>query len=213
MIMQDSFLQPVTANPDQVANSLIQKAHNRDGLPEIAIGITFLAVAGLLWADVVLPPGSPWHRTGALVFGLVVPTLILGSQWAIKKVRRRYLIEKVGYVEFKPANRKRSFLVMGIAFAVAIAAAFAAFKGAFPPASWFLAGLGIFGGALAAIAGRIPRFVIGGVVMAVLGVLIGLSRVSLGLGQAILYGIHGPAFSCFRHRSAVALPAPANRDG
>lgn len=189
--MQDSFLQPVTANPDHVANSLIQKAHNRDGLPEIAIGVIFLAVAGLLWADVVLPPGSAGHKAGALVFGLVVPTLILVSQWAIKKVRRRYLIERVGYVEFKPVNRKRSFLVIAIAFAVAIAAAFAAFKGAFPPASWFLAGLGIFGGALAAHAGRIPRFVIGGMVMAVLGILIGFSRVSLGLGQAIFYGFMG----------------------
>jgi hypothetical protein len=60
-----------------------------------------------------------------------------------------------------------------------------------PPASWFLAGLGIWGGALAAYAGKTPRFVIGGGVIAVVGIVVGLSKVSLGAGEAILYGITG----------------------
>ena len=47
------------------------------------------------------------------------------------------------------------------------------------------------GWALAAYAGKTPRFVIGGGVIAVVGIVVGLSKVSLGAGEAILYGITG----------------------
>jgi len=46
------------ADPTVMARRLIQKAHNRDGLPEIAVGVSFLLVAGLIYAQVVLPPES-----------------------------------------------------------------------------------------------------------------------------------------------------------
>jgi hypothetical protein len=70
-------------------------------------------------------------------------------------------------------------------------AAFAAIKGSFPPASLMLARTGIGGGLLAALSGGIPRFVIGGIVMAATGILVAFSRVSLGLGFAILFGLMG----------------------
>ncbi len=178
-------------SPDAIASRLMQRAHTRDGLPEIAIGIVFLTVAATMWMQVVFHPGSMGYTAGFWSFALLVPAMILGSQWAIKRVRRRFLIEKVGYVQLKPVNRKRSGIAIGIAFVVAAVAAFAALKGSFPPASFVLAGTGIGGGLLAALSGRIPRFVIGGVVMAATGILVAFSRVSLGLGFTILYGLMG----------------------
>ena len=189
--MIHSSFQNVEVNPDATVRDLMQRAHNQDGLPEIAIGVIFLVTSGLMWADEVLPPGSRGYNAASLAFGLVVPALILGSQWAIKRLRRGYLVEKVGWVEPRPANKKRIAAILALAFAVAAATALAVGKGAAPPASYFVAGIGIFGGALAAIAGRIPRFYIGGGIMALVGIIVGLSKVSLGTGQAILYGVMG----------------------
>ncbi len=178
-------------NPDLTARRLLQKAHNRDGLPEIAIGLCFLAVAFCMWLQVAFPPGSLPYREAALVLGVLVPALGLGSMWAIKKVRRHFLIEQEGYVKLKPANRKRLVLIGVLAFVIAAAMVVGIYRRALPPSSWILAGTGIVGGALAAQAGRLPRYVVGGVVMAVTGILLAFSRVSLEKGYMILYGSMG----------------------
>lgn len=183
----------VERDPDAAVRRLMQRAHNQDGLPEIVIGVTFLAVACVLWVPEVFPR---WGWIGPLGLLLVVSPMAGGFPWLIKKLRRRYLIEKAGYVEFKPANRRRLAIIVCIAFLVGGLAAFALSKGAVPPASWFVAGIGIWGGALAAYAGKIPRFVIGGVIMALVGIGVGFSRVSLGAGQAILYGVMGVLSLC-----------------
>ena len=183
----------VERDPDAAVRRLMQRTHNQDGLPEIVIGVIFLTVAWLMW----LPFGFP--REGwmsAIGMMLLVPTMIGLSPWVIKKFRRRYLIQQVGYVEFKPANRKRIAIIFGLAFVIAAVAAVVVSKGTMPPASWLVAGIGIWGGALAAYAGKIPRFVIGGAIMALVGIAVGLSRVSLGAGQAILYGVMGVLSLC-----------------
>lgn len=182
----------VEQDPDAAVRRAMQRAHNQDGLPEIVIGVLFLAVATVLWVPEVFPRSAwigPW--------GLLLVSPVIGvSPWIIKKLRRRFLIEKAGYVEFRPVNRKRIGIVFGLAFVIAAVAAVVVSKGAIPPASWFVAGIGIGGGALAAYAGKIPRFVIGGVIMALVGIVVGLSRVSLGMGQAILYGVMGVLSLC-----------------
>jgi hypothetical protein len=179
--------------PDWIAGRLLQRAHTRDGLPEIAIGVTFLVIAGLMWLQVAFHPGSPAHRAAVLALMVLVPALMLGSQWAIKKVRRQFLIETVGYVQLKPASQRRIGIVIGIAVVIAVAAVIAAYlgRGSFLPAAWFLAGTGIGGGALAALSGRSPRYVIGGVVMAAMGIVLAFSKVSLEVGFTILYGLMG----------------------
>jgi hypothetical protein len=178
-------------DPDLTAHRLLQKAHNRDGLPEIAIGLCFLAAALSNWLEVAFPPGSLPHRESALVLGVLVPALILGSMWAIKKVRRHFLIEQEGYVKLKPVNRKFRAMVGAFAFLVAVAMTLAIYTTGLPPASWILAATGIGGGVLAVQAGRLPRYVVGGAVMAVTGVALAFSRVSLGKGYMILYGSMG----------------------
>jgi hypothetical protein len=178
-------------NPDLIARRLLQKAHNRDGLPEIAIGLCFLATAFSMWLQIGFPPGSLPYREAALVLGIFVPALGLGSMWAIKKVRQRFLIEQEGYVKLKPVNRRFRAMVGALAFSIAVAMTLAIYKRALPPASWILAGTGIGGGVLAVYAGRLPRYVVGGVVMALTGIVLAFSRVSLGVGSMILYGSMG----------------------
>ena len=189
--MEPSLFQGVERNPDAAAGRLMQRANNRDGLPEIAIGICFLTVAFLVWLEVAFRPGSFAYRASWWGMLLLLMPMIAASPWAIKSLRRRFLMERVGYVELKPVPRKRSILVIAVAFLTAAVTAWAAYRGAIPPAGWFLAGIGILGGLLMARAGRLPRFVVGGVVMAAVGIALAFSRVTLEMGSLILYGSMG----------------------
>ena len=63
---------PRTADPDAIARRLIQRAHNRDGLPEIAIGLSFLLVSGLIFVQVLLPRGSNGFKLAALALALLI---------------------------------------------------------------------------------------------------------------------------------------------
>jgi hypothetical protein len=189
--MEPSLFQGVERNPDAAAGRLIQRANNRDGLPEIAIGICFLTVAFLVWLEVAFQPGSFAYRASWWGMILLLSPMIAASPWAIKSVRRRFLMERIGYVELKPVPRKRSVIVIAIAFVTAAVTAWAAYRKAIPPANWSLAGIGIGGGFLMAYAGRLPRFVVGGVLMAVVGIALGFSRVTLETGSLILYGSMG----------------------
>lgn len=186
-------------DPNAIAKRLMQKAHTRDGLPEIAVGVTLLAVAGLEWLHVGTRAKSLADITSGLGMAILIPALAFGTQWAIKQARRRFLIEKVGYVEAKPVNRKQRGIVFVIAAAVAAAVAIATYifireshsSTTFSATSWLLAGTGIIGGAIAAFAGRLPRYVIGGMIMAATGIYLAISGVSLDVGFAILYGLIG----------------------
>jgi hypothetical protein len=190
--------------PDAIANGLMNKAEYRDGLQEIAIGVLILAFVGLTLSPVgfklLIYKSFSWG-------GLLLIPIGFGSQWVIKKVRKRYLIEKVGYVKLKPVNQKRLGIrlgiVLGCSFVVAALATFVMFKAVIatyrgdgvvdwlPPFSWLILGTGIFGGAIMIFRVRLLRYVIGGVIMAAMGILLGFSRVSLNVGLTILYGFGG----------------------
>lgn len=186
-------------NPDAIACRLLQKAHTRDGLPDIAIGIFFLIVAGLNWLNSAFPPRSPINIASTLGLMLAIIAFPFGLQWALKNVRGKLLIQKVGYVKLKPANRKRTAIVLAFAFVLAAATAIAIYavvapgthRGSPLPVSWILAGTGIGGGVLMAVSGRLPRYVIGGLVMAAIGIVLAFSKVSLEVGFTILYGSIG----------------------
>jgi len=170
----------------------MQRAHNRDGLPEIAVGVTFLLVSGLSYAQVALPQGSIGFKVTVIAFSFLVPLLTLGTPRILKWVRRRYLILRVGYVEPKPMARKQMALGIVLALAVGVVALLAVARWS-PPDNWLLAGTGLVGGALSAWCGRLPRFVIGGVLMAATGVVLAISGVAMGVGFAILFGCAGLA--------------------
>lgn len=189
--MKSSFIQEAGADPDAAARRLIRRAYHRDGLPEIAIGAILLAAAFLIWLQVAYPFGSFAYRSSWWGMMLLILPMIAGSQWEIKWVRRRFLIEKSGYVELKPVPRRLLILAACIAVAVAAAMAWAIYLRALPPRGWLVAATGTVGGLFAAFAGRLPRYVIGGALMAALGICLGFSRVSFEMGSLILYGSIG----------------------
>ena len=178
------------ADPNAIARRLMQRAHNRDGLPEIAVGLYFLLASSLTYAQVVLPRQSIGFIAAVLTFSLLFPVVCIGSPWTLKWVRRRYLIERVGYVEYEPIGRRQ--IGFGIMLAVLVVLAlFGVVPRLSQPDRWLLAGTGLFGGALMAWCGRLPRFVIGGVVMAATGVFVAFAGVSLQIGFTMLFGFQG----------------------
>ncbi len=189
--MKSSLLREVGKDPDAAARWLMRRAHNRDGLPEIAIGVILLTTSFLIWLEVHYPPGSFAHKASGLGIMLLVAPMIGGSQWAIKWLRRRFLIEKVGYVELKPVPRKLLIVVACVAFLVSAAIVWSVYRRALPPNGWMVAGVGIIWGCLAVFAGRLPRFVFGGILMAATGIFLGFSGVSFEMGSFILYGSMG----------------------
>lgn len=189
--MKPSLIQEVRTDPEAAARHLLRAAHHRDGLPEIAIGTILLTTAFLVWLEVSQPRGSLAYRLSWWGMVLVIAPMIGGSRWTVQWIRRRFLIEKVGYVELMPAPRRQVLIVTCIAFMVAAAMAWAVDLRTLPPGSWMVAGTGTAWGLLAAYAGRLPRYVAGGALMAALGICLGVSRVSFEKGSLILYGSMG----------------------
>jgi hypothetical protein len=177
-------------DPDTIAKRLMQRAHNRDGLPEIAVGLTFLVVAAFSYAQVLLPRESIAFKAAVIALALLIPVLSMGAPWALKRVRRQYLIERVGYLEPKSISRRH--IVIGTTIAVMAALVTLGFMTESSQSDrWVLAGTGLLGGALAALSGQLPRFVVGGVLMAATGIVVASAGVSLPAGFAILFGFAG----------------------
>jgi len=188
--MQNSSSLPRLDDPNVLAQRLIQKAHNQDGLPEIVMGITWLLISGLIYAQFALPHGSIGFKIAVLTLAIFGPALILGTPAALKWVRRRYFIERVGYVQHKPAGRKQiGFGILGVVLVAGVL--FGVVPRLSRPDGWLLAGTGVFGGAIVALGGRLPRFLVNGALMAATGMILACSGVSLDRGFAILYGFEG----------------------
>jgi len=189
--MNDTSSRLFQETPNAIAQRLIQKAHNRDGLPEMVVGLLFLMTAMGNWVEMASRPRSIPFIAAILGMAVLLPILMLGSPWAIRWLRRRYLVERAGYVEFKPVNWKRFFIVFAIAYAVAFAGGFVLSSTPPPPDSWFLAATGVFSGALMAFAGRLPRYFVGGAIMAAAGIALAVGRVPLLKGFTVLFGLTG----------------------
>jgi len=186
--MDDLSFRRFSERPDAIANRLMQKAHNRDGLPEIAIGLSFLFLASLIYVQTQLERGSNRDKMVSLALCSLIPLMGFGASWAVKRVRRQFLIERVGYVQPKPIGVKPVAVTLVIAVAAAVLVSVishAQFDGL------ILACSGVFGGGLAVLSGRSLRFAIGGILVAAAGVLIGLSGTSLEIGFALLWGFAG----------------------
>ncbi len=181
---------PHPADPDTLGDRLLQKAHVRDGLPEIYVGAFFLLASSLTYAVRVLPKGSLGFRVAVLAFAFLIPVAGFSGKWVMKWVRRRFLVEQWGFVEYRLINRRR--IAQGIAFATVFTLVlFGLVPRLSHPEAWRLAGGGLFGGAILAWGGRLPRFVIQGMLFAVGGVALALSGVSEDLGYTIVFGCYG----------------------
>jgi hypothetical protein len=197
--MPNSSPAPNLLDPDAMARQLMQRAHNRDGLPEIAVGSTFLLVSGLVYAQ------------AALAFAILVPALCFGLPSLLNWTRSRYLVRRLGYVQHKPISGRQ----VGIGITIGVlttAAMFGVVTSGLQPDAWVLAGTGIVGGALEAVCGRMPRFIIGGALMAATGLIVALSGVPLDLGFAIIFGLQGLvtlASGCLVFLRFIRLPVQA----
>lgn len=173
-------------NPDSMAKRMILRTHNRDGLPEIVVGLTLLIASGLIYLQVLLPRGSTGFKSANIAFTILIPALCLGASPALKWIRGRYLIDREGYVEHQPAPRTR----MAVAAAIGIGLLPVLFF-LEPRAGLLHAATGILAGVLMVMLGRLPRFIVGGVMVAAAGVSIGLAGVTMDQGFAMLFGFQG----------------------
>jgi len=176
-------------NPDVLAKRLLQRAHTRDGLAEILIGLTFLMVAATQYAWSVLPHQGLWFRVTVLVYAFGFPVVCFaGPRW-LRALRRRYLVEREGYVEHLPRpNPWRRAWLVGVA-AVAVVLAQVALHPL--PDYWVTGFTGVGSGALALVCGRAPRFYFVGAVMAVTGLGVAFARLPMENGFLILFGVMG----------------------
>jgi len=196
--MTESSVQPAAGNPpmedpNRLARRLMQRAHNRDGLPEIVAGAFFLLVSAIMTGLLYSQEGSLPRKALALSMALLIPAMGLGTYPFIKWLRHRYLMAREGYFEYRPSRSSRISIVLLIASSVALAfwAANTARRGMVLPDRWLLAGTGVFGGLLAVLSGRSTRFKVEGLLLALAGVSIGLSGVSLTAGFALFFGFTG----------------------
>jgi len=174
-------------NPDVLAKRLLQRAHNRDGLPEILTGILFLLISADLYAVAVLPHRSVGSIAAILTFSLGLPvTGFLTPRW-IRWVRRRYLVAREGYVEPRPCRRPLRLWQIA-----AFGGAVTAFLALAPiPGSLMLAVTGVGGGLLLALCGGAPRFYFSGLVMATTGLIVAFARMPMDTGFPVIFGVQG----------------------
>jgi len=175
-------------NPDVLAKRLLHRAHNRDGLPEILIGVLFLAVAGWLYAISVLPHKSFAFRTLVILYSFGFPVVcLLGPRW-LKWLRRRYLVKLEGYVEHLRRPRFLQLWLMGAGGAVFLVVYLLLRP---DPDAWVVAFSGVGGGFLAGFCGRMPRFYFAGGCMAALGLGLAFARLPMNTGLMILFAVQG----------------------
>jgi hypothetical protein len=176
-------------DPNILATRLLQRAHNRDGLPELAAGTILLLAAGLIYAQAVLPRATFGFRAAVLAFAFGLPLFTIGARPLFNWVRSRFFLERYGYVRPRPQPRTlRAFLLPGLAAVAVIAVAAFAFP---PPGTRLVAFTGVAGGLLLALAGRLPRFLIGGTITAAAGIWLAFSGLTLAAGMAALFAIQG----------------------
>jgi hypothetical protein len=192
--MNSSF-ESLPKNPDAAARHLLQRAHNQDGLPEIAVGLFSFFVAGMNYGLAVLSPGTLPYKADALCQAIVIPfmgvVLCLPSTWAW--IRRRFPAEKFGYVRREPMGKRKVgiqvALFLGVAVLALVTIPHLPKSGAWE--HWLPALTGVFGGALAAFSGGSLRFVLGGLLMAGAGILVSFQGLPLEMGFAVFFGFVG----------------------
>lgn len=183
---------PDTVDPTLIANRLLQKTHNRDGLPEIVIGLFFLMAAGSVYATAVLPKGTLGFGIAVLSFSFGLPMLFFAMSFGrwIPWVRRRYLIPREGYVQYRPMDKKRrvNLIILGMTSVVLMTLIVLVLP---PPGSWYVTLYGILAGIMTALCGRMPRFILAGALTALAGVLLANVDTSMDLRFAAMFGLQG----------------------
>src|SRR3974390_2167070 len=155
--MQGPLASSHPTDADALARGIVQRAHHRDGLPEIFTGAGLLIGSGMCWSD-TFPPGSRARIVSGIASILLVMAFTLASGWLMKRVRQRFLLDRVGYVRMKANGPALAFslviaLIVGIAMVLGIRQMHSA-----EPAKWLIVLVGALAGLFQVVVGRLPRF-------------------------------------------------------
>ena len=188
-------MRPTVDDPTLIGKQLLQRAWNRDGLPEIGAGLTFLVCSGLIYAQQVLPHRSAASIAATLVFALGLPFAGWLGKSAVKRARNRWLVERSGYVRYLPHPRKPVRILTALAVMSAMVGLTAVAIGY--SEKLLLPICGLLGALISGVVGwstRLVRVLAGGVFMLLAGIGLGLSSIPVMLGMAVLFGFEGLFF-------------------
>ena len=189
-----------STDPVRSAGRLINQMHLRDGLPEMFMGVMWLALGAGNWL-VVLSPSSPMGRQvfGGIYVGLCLAFAVfcLTSASLLKWIRSRFLIPYRGYVKLSPSPEQKrqrawtyakSSMIAGIVSALTIYA-LARWR-SYGLGEWFL---GILGGVFCAanLYYRPLRFKVNGILALAAGLFLAFQRIPLNTGIPIFLTIVG----------------------
>jgi hypothetical protein len=188
--MQGPLASSCRTDPDTLARGMVQRAHHRDGLPEIFAGAGLLIGSGMCWSD-TLPPGSRARVVCGIASLLLVMAFTLASGWLMKWVRQRFLLERVGYVRMKISRRHRA-LSLVVAFVVGIVTALGIWHmRSAEPAKWLVVIVGAMAGLFMVAVGRLPRFWLTGAFSLIASLAIASSRLSFSAGLGTYFDLVG----------------------
>ena len=182
--MQDHLSSPSLANPDTLARRMIQCAHNRDGLPEMVVGVSFL-IASAINATTLAIHG---YAAAVLIFVFAILITILGftANRIVEWTRRRFLLQWVGYVQVR-SRGKKPVVVALIAAAFIGTIAVVALRHLEPSAQLLVLVCGVFVGVLQIVTGRLIRFWISGGLILCAALLIAKANWSVELSLAAFF--------------------------
>jgi hypothetical protein len=169
---------------------MVQRAHHRDGLPELFVGIGLLIGSGMCWSD-TLPAGSRARLASGIASIMLVMAFTLTSGWLMKWVRERFLLDRVGYVRMK-ANRPALVFALVIALVVGIVMVLGIRQmHSAEPAKWLIVLVGALAGVFQVIVGRLPRFWLTGALSLVAAFVIASSSLSFPVGMGTYFALVG----------------------
>jgi hypothetical protein len=157
--MQDHLSSPSLTNADALARRMVQCAHNRDGLPEMLVGFTFLVASAMSGTTLAI------HGRAAavlvMVFALLITVLGFTANRIVDWTRRRFLLQWVGYVQVR-SPRKKLAVIAFLAAAFIGTVAVMGLRHFEPSAQLLVLVCGAFVSILQVVIGRLIRFWIAG---------------------------------------------------
>src|SRR5512135_901351 len=83
-----------------------------DGLPEIAIGIIFLAAGLIFSGQAAVPEHSPWKALSGLAFPILIVGGVWLTRWLVGAAKARLTYPRTGYVAYPRPSRRRRILTL-----------------------------------------------------------------------------------------------------
>jgi hypothetical protein len=180
------------ANPDRLAQRLIQQAHLSDGLPELSIGFSLLLASGISWAYGVMVPRTLPFRVLLLLSSFAFSAICLTAGILIKWVRNRWLLRRFGYMarsQRRPDRKHLAAAVLGAAIIALLSGGPLLYLHLPDRIPLVLTGLPL--GIFVAVIGRRPRFLSFGIFAVAATLLLACSPLSTDLSMALLLTLDG----------------------